>query len=350
MNKIKKIIDKKIKNIILNKNETAQGKIFLKSFPSQIHILLTTHCNLKCVMCDVYSDNYKLSDKQFKDLIELMPYLQLLIIQGGEVFFDKRINKLLDEAQKNMVQVNLFTNGLILTEPVINKLIDAGVNLVFSIDSPFKGKYESIRKGAKFENLIHNINLFNKIKKKKKSKIEISINMVVMKRNYKDIAFMIKFAQKYKFKTLLLSAIEGNLPDKNENFFNGKKDLAILRELSEKMDRLKKQAKERGVSLFNHLPLKNDIKNDNIFNDNADCNLKGKFVYCPLPFVRISITNKECSPDCRCLKRMLIKNIPNDNKNSILNMWNSKIMLRYRKAVLKNKKNKICPEFCFKQE
>ena len=48
-----------------------------------------------------YEGNFSLSDKKVEDLIELMPYLEQLFLRGGEVFFDKRIYKILEEAKKN---------------------------------------------------------------------------------------------------------------------------------------------------------------------------------------------------------------------------------------------------------
>lgn len=329
------VLDRKLKNIILNEHEFAAGKIVLKSYPRQLHILLNSKCNLQCEMCGMFKGRYKFSDRHFKELIKLMPYLQLLIIQGGEIFLDSRINTILKYALKNKVKVDLLTNGLLINEKIADQLADAGVNLVFSIDSPFKETYESIRLGAKFEKLINNIIILNEARKLKKTCIKTAINMVVMKKNYKHIEAMIEFSKKYKFNALILSTVTGSLTDdRKEKFSSLKINNEILEEFTTKIALYKKQANQAGISLFNHIPLDS-------FKKNAVSENYAASDFCRKPFLRITMDDKEYSPDCRCPEKMKIK-----KQKSILSMWNSRIMQNYRKAVLDCAENSICTK-CF---
>ena len=68
------IKDKKTENIILNELELAEGRIKLLSKPRFLQVVLTTMCNLDCIMCGlpqayyVMPDSIKesLSNDQFK--------------------------------------------------------------------------------------------------------------------------------------------------------------------------------------------------------------------------------------------------------------------------------------------
>jgi len=333
---LKKIMqDKKLKNLILNEREAAEGKIILDSYPRQIHILLNSQCNLKCIMCGVRGGKYKLSDAKFKELMQLMPYLQLLILQGGEVFLDKRINTILKQAVKHKVKVDLFTNGLLINRKTAEMIAEGNINLIFSIDSPFKEDYQAIRQGSDFEKLKENISFFNKVRKQKKSQVQTAVNMVVMKRNYKQIGEMIKFASRHKFDTLILSAVTGSLPDKSENFFDGFRDKKIIKELKEAMPLYEKQAAAAGIHLFNHMPL----------NAGKQTKPQSRNSFCKIPFLRISIDDRFYSPDCRCPDKQ-----ENKKYDSILEMWNGPAMINYRKKVLNVKKPKNFCSACFQNQ
>jgi len=327
--------NKKLKNIVLNEQEIAKGKIVLKSYPRQAHVLLNSKCNLRCEMCGICMDKYSLSDRQFRDLIWLMPYLQLLIIQGGEVFLDDRINEILKHAVKNRVKIDLLTNGLLLNKKISKNLVKTGVNLVFSIDSPYKETYESIRCGAKFKKLINNIISLNKIRKFKKNNMKTAINMLVMKKNYKHIKAMIEFAKQYEFNTLILSSIAGSLPDdRKENFLSIQINEKIRKKIAANMTSYKKKAEKNGITLFNHIPLISVKKTD------KDQYPKEQS-FCKMPFLRITMDDKFYSPDCRCHNKMKIK-----KQKSIFSMWNSRIMQKYRRDVFYFNENNGC-KTCF---
>ena len=309
---------------------------------------------------------YVFSDEQFNDLVEIMPYLQRLVLRGGEVFLYKNFDKLLDEIYKNNVVVEILTNGLLLNEKNINKLVRMNAVLDFSIDSPIKETYEFIRKGASFEKLISNILLLNKIKEEMKSNAKFNINMVVMKRNYKEIPDMIKFAKKYNFQGLNLNPIFGN---HNENCFTDNVDELIIKELRDKRKEYELMAKNNEITLINKLP--DNVPNESLLlnkdNDNIDKvikkELRGKRKEYELSAKNNEITlinklpdnvpneslllNKDTKVFCHAPWRELFiddvsyrsnylceKNIKFDDlkgNNSIIEFWNSDFMKEYRK-------------------
>ncbi len=356
-NKIFDIIPKeelKLRNIVLNEYEIATRQINLKSFPRLMEICLTSKCNLRCIMCGGDKMQYSLSDEEFEEALTLFPYLQYLSIKGGEVFYDKRLYRLLDKAKKERVKLEIITNGLLLNEYIINSLIETSSNLAISIDSVDKKIYESIRLGAKFETLISNLELLNTIRSKKKSSISTTLHMVVMKRNYKEIEKVIEFAHKYNFDHITLIPIQMNKAE-GENFFDYAIDNDIINELADKRDYFFNLAKEHGILLHSRLPQKNFNKKKNECNvskfdsyaKNFNCNekLMNNRIYCFLPFKRILIDAKVYKPRYICKD---LEYINEDVKNSIIKKWNSERMMEYRRNMIFRNKYNICSESCLK--
>ncbi len=231
-----------------------------------------------------YEGNFSLSDKKVEDLIELMPYLEQLFLRGGEVFFDKRIYKILEEAKKNRVKMDLITNGLLLNEDIIKQIIGLDANLTISVDSVIKEKYEKIRVGAKFEKLISNIELLTNIIKEKNADTYLYLNMVVMSINYMEIENVLDFAGKYGFKGVQL------LPPilfENQHEYSLNRYMVSL--LSQKKHIYSNIAKKYGIVLINKLPeviggkdnvcVVNNIDVNNSTDKTEDVNEKELFDY-----------------------------------------------------------------------
>ena len=61
------------------------------------------------------------------------------------------------------------TNGSMLSESLVNDLLDAHLDkLLFSFDSPYKDRYEAIRKGASYDSVLENIKMFVKMRNDKR--------------------------------------------------------------------------------------------------------------------------------------------------------------------------------------
>lgn len=357
--------DIKVKNIMLNEYEIAENKIILKSFPRFIQLTLTTKCNSKCIMCKANDGNFHLSNKEVDDFIQIMPYIQILTLQGGEIFLHDRIDEILEEIYKNKIRLNIITNGLLLNEKRIETLLKMNADIFFSIDSPVEETYEKIRINSNFKVLLFNLKLLNKIKQEIKTTSHIVLNMVVMRSNYKDIEKMLDFAKFYDFDEVILRPIEGDA-NTYENFFEYNVDYNIIKELNDNFDKFNKIADEYGMRLSNCLPRYKEFinfTNVSIIQNNSVCNKedkncknnlkqevvcdmdKVKNLFCLLPFKKLFISFDYASPNCLCPTDEYDFSI-NDKTNFILQYWNSKIMKEYRKHMFEYKEKKICQKSC----
>jgi MoaA/NifB/PqqE/SkfB family radical SAM enzyme len=160
-----------------------------KLHPQAIFIQLLTHCNAECINCPfefTYNSihkNGKMSDetwiKILSDIIEMEFEGQVGFYLHHEPLLDKTLfDKIKDINEKTKAHVVLSTNGQLLTEININKMIDAKPRKVhLNINSGNKVEYESSMKGLKYETTINNCKNFIK---KAKDIIEIEVNCPII--------------------------------------------------------------------------------------------------------------------------------------------------------------------------
>ena len=166
-----------------------------------IQFEITTKCNLSCKMCPRpefggFVPNKDMSFEMYEKIIKQSPYLNTVYLWGvGEPFMNPDCMKMIKFAKFYNLKVIINTNGTLLNSTISNELIKLGVDeIIFSIDG-IGSTFEKIRKGAKFDNVIHNITELNIFKKYNSSKLpKLSSNFVLLKENLKEAPEMVYFA------------------------------------------------------------------------------------------------------------------------------------------------------------
>ena len=170
--------------------------------PEHAYFSLTNRCNLRCKMCDIpkYSskEEDELSTKELKNIIFQIKEMgiQHLILSGGEPLLRKDLLELVEYAvAKDIKMVDIITNGTLLNDDFIKKLIKYKLNHVtVSLDGLSKINSEIRGQGA-FEKAEINIDKLNYYKEKYKVLFPtVGINFTIMDRNVSDILPMIDFA------------------------------------------------------------------------------------------------------------------------------------------------------------
>ena len=102
----------------------------------------------------------------------------------GEPLHHKDIIYMVQSASARGKRVELLTNGTLLSEDMVKKLLDAGLNMLWvSIDSFETEGYESIRQNSNFSLIKGNVRLFNIERFKIDSETQLGIAFVAMKSN-----------------------------------------------------------------------------------------------------------------------------------------------------------------------
>lgn len=169
--------NKWLENIETAYKECQDKKIVLKSYPIRLDIELRNECNFHCIHCSsaLRKRGEVLDKKIVNELTQLLvPYVEIIeLTKIAEPFYNaeetlsyiERVRKL-----NPLVVFKATTNGSLLTEDIINRLIDNEFDtLTVSIDCDNKRGFESFRKKSNFEQVIGNLKKLQDIKEKRNS-------------------------------------------------------------------------------------------------------------------------------------------------------------------------------------
>lgn len=368
--------DRFLRNKALNEYEISNRKEILESKPRAMIGMIMNKCNISCRICEIWArPNWQEPDRILREIVELFPYMEDICWQGGEVFYMKEFNSMLDEGVKysNLNQV-IFTNGLLLDETNLDIIAKGNVELVLSIDGASKETYEYIRRGASFETLCKKLELIKEVRKSTGAKINTYYNPVICKTNYKEILDMVEFAHKYEFTSITLNPIRG-VPELNIFEPIDKKAFEFMRKI---IPIAEAKSKEYGIRFNNWMPIdceckeikfeqssldvfeekKQIEKNKNIpKKEKQFCNnnqlkrkekiskqndKKGSRMICYAPWQRLLLDNDgQVRPYAICTKW-----IGHTKEYSLAQMWNNEAMQMYRRKIANNDFKDLCQPEC----
>jgi len=165
--------------------------------PVHIEWLVSSRCNLRCKMCNVWklvSDGTltaqsELSYSQGSEFLEEISALgtKLLTLSGGEPMLRKDIFDLIRKAKKEELAVEMITNGTLITKISAEKLVESGLDsIAFSVDSSEPGPHDAIRgvEGS-WKKAIEGMRHISYAKREHKNrKLKVSLFVIVTATNY----------------------------------------------------------------------------------------------------------------------------------------------------------------------
>jgi len=330
-----------INNKQLNESEIANGKIVLDSLPRILMMVLTTRCNLECIMCSRGNPRRDLTiaSEKVKQIATLFPYLEAIDWQGGEVFLVDYFKDLFIEASRfPNIDQSIVTNGLLINDEWLDVLINSRVNLTFSIDSVEKKTYEYIRRGARFEALLDNLKALRAVNIKNDNPIQLHLNAVVMRSNYKELYLFPGFCQDYGIKHLRFDFLRPDVA-KDEDVLI-KSDADAVEYLNNILPKIEDECSKSGI--WFEYTLRPFLASTNVLSGGPAA--KKQPVRCKLPWKKIFIDASRdgaARPDCLCEH-----SIGNINTDSIEEIWNSKVMQSYRQRLVDGNIHDWCSRAC----
>ena len=199
----------KTHNEALAEEEQETHSPIARSMPTFMAMNMDTQCNLRCVMCirQKYSQEainaLRYDFKIYEQVAaETFPYAKLVqLATAGEPLMAGNLREQLRIIKKYSAKLDLVTNATLLNnDDLIKELLQVLGWLHVSIDGATKQTYESIRIGAKFEQVIENIRRFNRIREKlhamDMSRLHFAV--VLMKRNIKELPKLVELAKELR--------------------------------------------------------------------------------------------------------------------------------------------------------
>ncbi len=176
--------------------------------PDMIQIMLTSKCNIRCKICDVWKQDFnpQMTTEEVKRLIDQAIELgvRTIYFTGGEAFLRQDIFELIDYASRPGIITTVNTNGSIITDEMARKIVGSRLrNITFSIDSAQPELHNSIRGKDVFEKAIKGIGLVNHYKKEllrrfednPEGRLDVGMVSVIMKHNIAELPGLVKLAQ-----------------------------------------------------------------------------------------------------------------------------------------------------------
>ena len=180
----------------------------LDDYPPCVQIEPTSICNLRCVMCYQTDKSFSSKSKGHMGYMDMSLFKKVIDeIEGnveavtfasrGEPTLHPNFDEMLDYCGNKFLGLKMNTNATLLNEKKLHKIFSSGLRtLVLSIDEKNKKNYEEIRVNAKFEKIMKNLKLLNKVREqyKKSSKMTVRISGVKINdnQNVKDMNFFYK--------------------------------------------------------------------------------------------------------------------------------------------------------------
>jgi len=172
--------------------------------PDAAAVETTRYCNLRCRMCIQFLDGTTVTgphmdmadfERVAESVFPFVKHWQPSL--SGEPLVSKGFLKMLEIAHAFGVKTDIVTNGTLLTDAMIEKLVPGLGRIAFSIDGSEKEVFESIREGANFEKTMERIkNLVNACKEHFSADEcpAFGVRATIMERNIRDLPSLVDFA------------------------------------------------------------------------------------------------------------------------------------------------------------
>lgn len=154
---------------------------------SEARIEISTVCNYQCVFCP-HKYNFKrkkeiMSNNLFDlilNKIQLEDQIKIITISGmGEIFLDKDIMYKISKVKTYGYQLNIVTNGSLLTEKTIDQLFFYSVDSIrISIHTTNPLEYEQITGSQKHQHVVNIIKYINNHPKKNNTKLILTADII----------------------------------------------------------------------------------------------------------------------------------------------------------------------------
>ena len=196
------------RNLALADDDMAQGRAVSLARPTRIDFAVTEACNLSCVHCITFAPQ-KTRDRSFRTLSDRtldairddLSYAKYFgFVHGGESLTSAMTFRVLEAIQHAKASepyaVHLLTNGLLLDEHCVTRIVRLGVNsLSVSLDGATAATNDAIRVGGRFDEVIRNIAALTAARARDNLGVRVGLSFVVMQENVHELVSFIELAK-----------------------------------------------------------------------------------------------------------------------------------------------------------
>ena len=224
-----------------------------------LHLSLdvTSSCNLNCRMCSLkqwHPPGPNLTEEILTRLDAVFAVVRSVdLFSNCEPLLHPRLPEIIGHIKRvnSRVRIQVVTNGTLLTPELSRALISAGLDSMgFSVDSPRPEVYEAIRVGARFEQVIQNIQNFIAIRNEMAEiRPRIALLVVLSKINQEDLCKILFLSAKLGADCVRVNGLEPYTEEMSHQVLYGDGKTGATEVI---FDRAKRLARDLGLEI--HLP------------------------------------------------------------------------------------------------
>lgn len=234
--------------------------LYLRSFfrpvPLWVHLVVTRRCNLTCSYCFIKDQTKDLKTEEMKTIIDRLHYLGVRWVAffGGEPTLRKDLAELVSYAHGKGMVTHLSTNGILLAKDYIDRLGEAGIDMIFtSVDSVMEfddSKKDYVRCKETLDLLLEG---------KKKYGFHVDVNLAFTNKNAERAAETVKLMNSMGLATSICFIVENTYSAKVQDkglFFRSEQEKESLYGVLDEIIDLKK----KGYRVMEPIQYFRDIK------------------------------------------------------------------------------------------
>jgi len=194
----------------------------------RVLIIVGIYCNIRCVMCYQNSKRERCGNSPSQALsadllVEQIDFGSLsdVVLQGGEPTVIPEAMKLFYyiSNMKPPPHVNLITNGLVLSESMIDAVVGHSRFYEVSLNAATKETHESVNRGSCWERVMFNLRRLREERDRRNSKLSVVGNMTIIPQNILEIGNFIRLRNELGFDEITFNydkkTVPGLLSDEN---------------------------------------------------------------------------------------------------------------------------------------
>ena len=163
--------------------------------PRRYVLVLTNLCNLSCTFC--FQERKKRDDRMKSEdwirVLNQIPKNSRITLTGGDPFMFKDFETIFSKANE-VAETNMITNGLLLTNQKIEKLVNEENFKVLAISIDTIGNVNRDVTKPQWETLLKQLKQFVDLREKKNKGTALDIKTVILEENIEDLFRIHKFA------------------------------------------------------------------------------------------------------------------------------------------------------------
>ena len=297
----------------------------IETMPQWVSFQNTHVCNLRCPHCQTHgtvegrrhcNDALRNMDVQLLERVakEALPFAdEFTLTLTGEPLATPNIENTIQMLGSYGAKMDLITNGTLLTKRILHYLIPVLRRVQFSFDGATPLTFESIRLGAKYQKVIHNIKLFTTTCALLPSRLrpEVTLSYTIMGSNLQELPEIVSLASYLgipiingAFVQVFYDQLRNESVDNHKSQYNGYYHVAM------------KRARQLGVILelpppFSGVPLNRDYsrKRDHMIINDLPAD------YDPvLPNMKSFVDQTELIRDAKEIAALILKRKPQRNE------------------------------------